>query len=213
MNNSWERFIAESEEVLVHFPGLELIGPENEPPHLTGLIELRDVGGITYDQYKVRIVASDDSDTWFPSVFEIDGRLPYNNDWHVFEDGGCCIKSVPEQIVICRKGISLLQFMSEQTLPYFHAQAFREQHGYYLHERSHGELGNIEYIEDVLKTQNRKAMVQQLMFILLGKEPNRSNKCFCGSRNLYRHCHREAYRDLSLLSEELLKRYIVYLAS
>lgn len=208
MNSSWERFIVESKEVLNHFPELELTVPENEPPRLIGSIGLPDTDGNIYDRYQLSIIASDDSNMWFPGVSEIGGRLPHNNDWHVFDDGHCCIKSAPEQIVICRKGISLLQFIREQVLPYFHAQAFREQHGYYLHERSHGEFGNVEYIADVLKTRNRKAMAQQLMFILQGREPNRSNRCFCGSRKLYRHCHRDAYRDLSLLPVALLRKYI-----
>src|SRR5690554_1899486 len=138
MNNSWEKFIADSQEVLVQFPGLEFVAPENAPPLLTGFIELNDVDGSIYDRYQISVVAPENPNMWFPSVFENDGRLPHNNDWHVFMGGRCCIKSVPEQIVLCRKGFSLLQFMSEQVLPYFHAQAFREQHGYYLHERSHG---------------------------------------------------------------------------
>src|SRR5690606_2171236 len=104
-------------------------------------------------------------------------------------------------------------FINEQTLPYFHAQAFREQHGYYLYERSHGERGNLEYIAGVLKTKNREAIIQQLLFILYGKEPNRSNRCFCGSRELYRYCHRDAYRDLNLLPEELIRKYISMLIS
>jgi len=205
--------MVESQEVLTHFPGLELTAPENEAPRLLGSIELKDTDGNIYDQYQVRIVASDDSTIQFPEVYEVGGRLPHNIDWHVFEDGHCCIKSVPEQIVVCKKGLPLVRFIKEQILPYLHGQAFREQNGYYLHERSHGEWGNIEYIAGVLKTQNRGAIIQQLLFILQGKEPNRSNRCFCGSRELYRHCHRNAYRDLSLLPKEFLRKYIIYLSA
>lgn len=207
MNSRWERFIAESQEVLIHFPGLELIVPENEPPLLAGSLGLRDNAGDIYDQYQVKIVASEDFSLCFPGVFEVGGRLPHNIDWHVFEDGQCCIKSVPEQIVLCKKGLSLLQFVSEQALPYFHGQTFRELNGYYLHERSHGEFGNLEYIVGVLKTSRPVLILQYLRFILRGYEPNRSSKCFCGSSKLYRHCHRDAYRDLRLLPEEYLIKY------
>lgn len=208
MNVHWETFIIESEESVINrFPGLVLHAPENEPPQLHGHIDLKDAFGNTYDQYQVKIVASNDPKMWFPSVFEIGGRLPPNNDWHLFENGQCCIKSIPEQIILCKKGMTLLQFIEEQALPYFAAQTFREQHGYYLHERSHGELGNIEYIMGVLKTQNPISLINYLRFILKGKEPNRSNHCFCGSRKLYRHCHRDAYRDLRLLPEDHLLKY------
>ncbi|TCS87196.1 hypothetical protein EDD80_1057 [Anseongella ginsenosidimutans] len=208
MNTSWERFIGESQEILTHFSKLELIIPENEPPQLSGALELENTAGDIYDQYQVKVVASDDSSTWFPGVFEVGGRLPHNSDWHVFEDGHCCIKPIPEQIILCRKGLPLLQFIQEHVLPYFHAQKFREQHGYYLHERSHGELGNLEYIAGVLKTQSRASMRQYLWYILHGREPSRSNRCFCGSRKLYRYCHRDAYRNLCLLPKELIYKYV-----
>jgi len=211
MNGSWERFIVESQEVLIHFPGLKFYTLENEPPRLAGFLELKDDSGGVYDQYQVKIVASDDSTIQFPGVYEIGGRLPHNIDWHVFEDGHCCIKSVPEQIILSKKGLPLLQFVKEQVLPYFHAQKFREQHGYYLHERSHGEHGNLEYVASVLKTKNQVLMHKYLRFILQGNEPNRSNRCFCGNRKLYRHCHRDAYRDLSLLPKGLLKKYLLLL--
>lgn len=209
MNPHWQAFIAQSEEsVFNRFPGLVLLTLENEPPQLHGHIDLKDAFGNTYDQYLITIVPSNDPYTWFPAVYETGGRLPPNNDWHVFENGQCCIKSIPEQIVRCKKGLSLLQFIEEEVLPYFSAQSFREQHGYYLQERSHGEMGNLEYIFGLLKTIKPELAVKWLQFILEEKELNRSNRCFCGSRKLYRHCHMTAYRDLRLLPEHILRRYL-----
>lgn len=145
-------------------------------------------------------------------VYEIGGRLPINIDWHVYEsDGHCCIKAFPEEVLICKSGITLESFIEEQLRPYFYNQKHREVNGFFLNERSHGVKGNVEFFEEVFKTKNIQIIISGLEFIQLRKEPNRVQTCFCGSGKKYRKCHQKTYRTLHLFSDEELKFWINFL--
>lgn len=154
--------------------------------------------------YFIRIETTIDYPFGFPYVYETEGRIPHNIDWHVFPNGHCCIKSIPEEALLCKQGITLLWFIEQQIKPYFFNQKFREIHGYFLNERSHGREGNIKYFEDVFRTKDLTIIAKGLLFIKGRNEPERVSKCFCGSGLKYRKCHREAFRLLSLFTDEEL---------
>jgi len=176
--------------------------------YISGELKLHDDQGSCIDSYFIRIVPSEKYPFQFPHVFETGGRLPYNIDWHVFPDGHCCLKSIPEEALLCKQGITLPWFIEHQVKPYFFNQKYRELNGYYLKERSHKMEGNIEFFEDVFRTNDLIKIAQGLLFIKGRKKPNRVSKCFCGSGMKYRKCCREAYRSLSKFTDEELELYI-----
>ena len=55
-----------------------------------------------------------------------------------------------EEYIHCAKGITLTSFIQNEVLPYLHHQSFREKEGYFIHERSHGQLGILESLYDIL---------------------------------------------------------------
>jgi len=126
----------------------------------------------------------------------------------VYPDGHCCINSIPEEILICRKGINLQCFIEDQIKPYLFNQKYREENGFFLKERPHGNKGNIQFFIDVFKTNDMVPIIQGLNFMRQRKEPNRVSHCFCGSGQKYRKCHREAYRTLSAFTNQELDYFI-----
>jgi hypothetical protein len=122
---------------------------ENGKPLLKGQIILNDSDGKFIDQYEVTIEAVEMYPFRFPYVYETGGRLPINVDWHLFSDGHCCIKTIPEEYLLCKSGINLKWFIESQLIPYFFNQKHREIHGYYLNERPHGGQGVIEFFEEL----------------------------------------------------------------
>lgn len=79
---------------------------------------------------------------------------------------------------------------------------------FFLKERPHGIKGNIQFFAEVFKTEDLTRIAKNLNFIKLRKEPNRVNKCFCGSGKKYRKCHRETFRILSSFTNDELDYFI-----
>lgn len=192
---------------------LELkIEKEDDLVVLKGFIILHDSNAQEIDRYAITIKESESFPFQFPLVYETGGRIPPNIDWHVFETGGhCCIKAFPEEILICKNGITLESFIEDQLRPYFFNQKHREMYGYYLNERSHGPKGNVEFFEEAFNIKNIPLIVSGLEFILLRCEPNRVQNCFCGSGIKYRKCHRKTFRTLYEFSDSDLRLFINYL--
>ncbi len=191
------RFASEAAKISEAEPELVYVINNDGVPIIRGNIVLCDEGGSIIDRYEVEIVPVENYPFYFPLVFETAGRIPINIDWHMFPDGHCCIKALPEELLLCKQGITLEWFIKTQVRPYFFNQKHKEVHGYFLNERSHGSQGNIDFFEEVFQTRNLKDIVKYLAKIKSRIEPGRSANCFCGSGVKYRHCHRDSFRLLS----------------
>lgn len=211
VSNGFQIFKKEAEFIQDEYPGL-MLGAEDKSgtPCISGMIHLEDDSGYLIDSYRIKIVATTEYPSRFPHLFESDGRIPINIDWHVYpNDGHFCISSIPEEILICKNGISLNSFIENQVKPYLFNQKYREVHGFFLKERPHGNKGNIQFFVEAFKTNDLSAIVKGLIFIKQRKElPNRVSQCFCGSGLKYRKCHRETYRALSAFNNDELNFFI-----
>lgn len=209
VNDGFLIFKKEAEVIQVYYPDLTLDVFENDKLQgLSGTIQLEDEKGSFIDCYKIKVIPTLEYPYRFPHVFETGGRIPNNIDWHVYPDGHCCISSIPEEILICKNGISLSGFIENQLKPYLFNQKYRELNGFFLKERPHGNEGNIQFFSEVLKTKDLNSILNGLKFIRQRKVPNRVSKCFCGSNLKYRKCHREAYHRLSAFNDKELDVFI-----
>ena len=199
--NGYDNFKNQTVIAIDSFPGLTFF-TKNGVPGLTGEIELVGNDGISIDTYSIEILATETFPDSFPLVFEIGGQIPKNYDWHVYEtDGHCCIKTTPEEMLACKKGITLTTFVEEQIKPYLFNQTFRRLNGFFYQERSHGLEGWLEYFQEIFETKNINLIKNGLLFISKKKKPNRVSTCFCGSGKKYRKCHRSTFEKLSMLSK------------
>lgn len=210
MNSGFLIFKKEAEIIQNDYPGLILVDDEkNGTLIISGVIQLEDEKGSFIDSYEIKIVPTADFPYRFPHVFEIGGRIPLNIEWHVYpEDGHCCISSFPEEILICKNGISLNSYIENHVKPYFFNQKHRELNGFFLKERPHGIEGNVQYFIETFKTKDLATIIKGLIFLTHRTEPNRVNLCFCGSGLKYRKCHRETYRVLSAFNDNELNLFI-----
>lgn len=206
-------FIEEADKISTVYPGLRFTNL-NDMLIISGKIDLIDVNDILVDTYSVEIHYREGYPYKFPYVFETANRIPINIDWHVFEsDGHLCIKAIPEEILICKPGISLISFIEKELKPYLFNQTHRRLKGYFLYERSHGYEGNFEFFKEILNTKSLLDVTQWMLFIAQRKEPERTHNCFCGKGEKYRRCHREAYRKMSLFSDLELINFIKQISS
>ncbi len=182
---------------------------EDGVPCVFGSIILTDEDGNVEDTYQIEIKAVTDYPFRFPMLFETGGRIPKNFDWHIFEENGnCCIASPPEEFIICSSGLSLISFIENQVINYFYSQIFRNQNGYFLKERSHGNKGWIEFFEETFMTDNIFNIEFGLNQILEGKKIDRVSVCFCGSGIKYRKCHKKSYNILSKLTIDNVRLFM-----
>lgn len=180
---------------------------------LLGQFELIDCDGIKQDSYDIEIVPTSEFPFEFPLVFEKSGKIPVNIDWHTYADGHFCIKTIPEEKITCKHGITLKYFFKSEIKPYLFNQTFRRLNGYFLNERSHGIIGEIEFYQTLFKESNLPKIIDMMLFVLAEKEPSRTEKCFCGKKSKYRKCHRESFQKLNMLSTEeifVLIRRVVF---
>jgi hypothetical protein len=123
-------------------------------------------------------------------------------------DGHCCIKAVPEEILLCKKGITLPWFIKEQVIPYFFNQKYKELNGFFLKERSHGVLGTIEYFCDHFNIKDVNLVLKLLIETQNAKERKSNSKCLCGSGRKFRKCHRRSLRALRVFSRKGIENFI-----
>lgn len=206
--NGYSVFEQEAKEVVKKCKELSF-KIEDGVPCIFGSIFLPDEYGTIEDTFEITIKAVSSYPYNFPLLFETGGRIPRNIDWHIFElTGNCCIASPPEEIIICNNGITLTSFIDNQVKNYFYSQIFRNQNGYFLKERSHGNKGWIEFFEETFMTDNIFNIEFGLNQIIEGKKIDRVSMCFCGSAKKYRKCHKRSYDVLSKLSLDNVKLFL-----
>lgn len=177
-------------------------------PTVLGDLVLRNEAGDIIDRYSIKIIPSDEYPNSFPWVYETGGRIPVNIDWHVFPDGHCCIKAFPEEILLCKNGITLYWFIKEQVIPYFFNQKYRELHGFFLHERSHGKRGDLEFFEQHFNTKDINLVLKLLNEAQKVSERKSNSKCLCGSGRKFKKCHRRSLRALRVFSRKGINSFI-----
>lgn len=197
-------FVNQLDEVIAKYPRLNKHISDNEIM-LKGFIDIIDESGKLWDTYEILIRPSPDFPNKFPILFEIGEKIPKNGDWHIYTDGSCCLTVPPNEVIACKNGISVLTFVEDWVLPYLANQTYRALTGNFVNEYSHGTLGLVEYYQNLLNTKDKNQIIRLLTFILDNKKPHRTNKCFCGSNQKFRHCHKKAYETIHLIGEELVK--------
>lgn len=206
MMSGIEKFREEAMAIKDIYPTLSF-QEEQGQPLLAGTVLLKE-GDLNIDEYKIEIKPTDQYPNRFPLVFEKGERIPINIDWHVYPNGHCCIKALPEEILICKQGITLESFIYGQVIPYFFNQKYRELHGFFLHERKHGVPGNLQFFEDTFKTTDLKVIARGLLLLWEENVPNRVSQCFCRSGLKYRHCHKNALNNFKVYTKSELEMFL-----
>lgn len=184
------------------FNKLKIIESDGEK-FLKGEVDIIDNEGKVWDVYQVEIRSSQEYPFRFPKLFETGNAFPKIIDWHVYEfdDKSCCVDVTPNEILICKKGLNVLEYIQRFAIPYLANQTYRKREGYYLYgEYSHGIMGRIEFYQNKLKAQNLLQLIQMIALILKGYNPDRTSICpFC-HKSKFRKCHKNVFVELQDVS-------------
>lgn len=198
---SYELFVKQLAETEAEYPklGRKLI---DDRFVLTGELEVIDKKGKLWETYGVEIHYTNGFPHRFPWLYETSGKIPKIGDWHIYEDTlTCCVKVEPAEIIRCIKGITIVEYIKEEALPYFFNQTHRKVEGYYVNgEYGHGPAGICQFYSEELNTgTDLKKMLQLMHYIATHERPDRTAKCFCGNKAKFRQCHRAAFEKLKLI--------------
>jgi len=199
-------FINQIDQVVERYSNFNIV-EDSEEKYLQGELQVVDRSGVFWESYQLEIKHHPDFPYRFPKVFEISDKIPKIADWHINKDHSFCIDVDASEIIKCKDGLSLIEFIEKELTPYLFNQTHRKVQGHYVGgEYSHGLKGIYEFYSDSLKTgDNVRKTLSLMMFIATHSRPNRSNKCFCESGELFRHCHRKAYDELKVLGQKHLE--------
>lgn len=186
------------------YNGLTIVETGGEK-FLKGELPIVDANGKEWSKYQIEIKGSDSYPYSFPKLFETADAFPHNADWHVYEDDfSCCIDFPANAKILCKNGLHVTDFINNYAIPYFANQTFRIREGYYRYgEYSHGVFGKIEYYQGKLKAKNPAELLEMFRLILFDYNPPRTAECpFC-HKVKFRHCHRDIFRELQFVKEDL----------
>lgn len=211
--SSYDDFLVQTSIATKEFPKLQLHESNDGKYILRGELDIVGSDNKHWNTFTIEIHHTDLFPKRFPRVFEISNKIPPIPDWHVNSDKSCCIKVLPEEIIICHSEITLTSFIKDHVLPYFFNQTHRMIEGYYVNgEYSHGIEGIYEAYKKILNLEGYRKIAELLIEVSRTNRPNRTNLCFCGSGKKYRYCHRDScdklfffeQKDLILHSDMLL---------
>lgn len=204
INQQFERDI---EAVPTLFNKLAVVEVEGEKI-LRGELDIVDYSGKLWDVYQVEVRGSEGYPFRFPKLFETANAFPKIVDWHVYEhdDDSCCVDVTPSEVLHCKEGLNVVDYIRRFAIPYFANQTFRRREGYYLYgEYSHGIIGRIEFYQNKLKAKSPQELIQMFDLIIRGYNPDRRAFCpFC-RKVKFRKCHRNVFKEL-----ETIKTLLVY---
>lgn len=148
---------------------------------------------------------------FFPTVYEIGGRIPKKMDRHIYPDiGSCCFTTTAKsQILLKTKITTLLKFIDEVAVKYFENNSFYEiNKKYFGEEYSHGYNGIIEGYKDILKIDDVIIVARVINQAIRYKSLKIHQDCYCGSGRRLRKCNKAKHlnnlRNLYLVDKDVL---------
>jgi len=192
----------EIEKVLSNYPNLKYDKTNNA---LFGKIYIS-----KNDYYELRIEINS-YPNFFPSVYELDDRIPKKMDRHIYTNtGACCFTTrAKAQILLKTKIKSLYLFVSEILVKYLENNSYFEiNKKYFDEEYSHGILGDVEGYKDILGIVDEVIIARLMLQRLKNEKLTIRDFCYCNSGFSLKKCnngmHDRNYRDFRKIDKELL---------
>lgn len=196
------------------YPDLK-IKEKDKRQFLKGIIDISNIDNETIKNFLIEIHWKPLFPFRFPKLFETGGDIPCKADWHKYSDNSCCLTVEPEEILLCKDGISVLSFIQRQVIPYLANQCYRVIEGNYKNEYPHGYEGVRVFYTELMKTSNVSKWFEYLDYAFYKKSFNneRNKPCFCGSGLKYKRCHDMIFNQLRIIGKERLTNDFLHLIS
>ena len=184
-NTQFER---ELEAVIVEYPQLKIRG-KNNMLFLKGILDVPDSEDNIVGSFAIEIYPTENFPYQFPKLLEVGGDIPCEADWHKYSDDSCCLTVPANEILLCKNGITVIQFIKDIAIPYFANQIYRKKEGKYFNEYSHGVAGIREFYFDLFGSKDYSIWIKSFNHAKGTSKYDRNAPCYCGSNIKYKTCH------------------------
>lgn len=199
------------DEAIQYFPQLKkVVGSDGE--FLKGILDIPNDEGTIIGSFMIEIKYRNGFPNRFPKLFETGGDIRNEADWHKYPDGSCCITVEPDELLICRNGITVLEFIQKHSIPYFANHYHKLITGKYKNgEYAHGPEGTFQFYSTLFKTSDMKKWIEYYNHVFKKKsiQIGRNDLCFCGSGQKFKVCHEKVFQDLKWLGEKAVGQQFV----
>lgn len=123
-----------------------------------------------------------------PKVKELSHYIDCNYP-HIYQNGQFCLASDLELKMFFAQNADICAFIYKYVIPYLYTYRFYEEYGVYPYgERSHGIMGDLEYLKDLFEVDDWGQVLNIVLFV--AQSPYRGHlSCPCGSGKRIRNCH------------------------
>jgi len=174
---------------------------------LQGSLDIIDELGKKWDSYNIKIVFPYNYPNATPVLFETEGRIPHEADFHINTDGSCCLTVPALEVINLKRGINALDFIRELVIPFLANQTYMRKLGDYAgKEFGHGPKGIYQFYKDVFKIDDTGLLISAIERVTNNNLPGRNDPCFCGSSLKFKRCHHIAIEYLIPVSKNILLR-------
>ena len=146
-------------------------------------------------KFNLEVVVPGDFPLAFPKVKELSNWIDENYP-HRYTDGQFCLASDLELKMFFSQDTDICSFIEKYVIPYLYTYRFYEEYGVYPYgERSHGPMGDLEYLKDLFGVDDWGQVLDIMLFVV--QSPYRGHLlCPCGSGKRIRNCHGEILKKV-----------------
>lgn len=173
---------------------------------IDGQLDICDTKGEYWDTFDIRIVVPNTYPYCVPIVLERSSKIPREADRHISKEGICCVDISHQLLRMSRRGIRLIDFVTNKVYPYFANQVYYEsEHHYSSGEYAHNFDGVKQFYFESTKIASIEEAIMILDYMVNGKELGRNANCFCG-KSKYKKCHLQIVEFLQSIGKGQLKQ-------
>ena len=178
------------------YPSLEYVQRDNECIFIGELVLNHVYDGVRMTgKFDIKVVVPRDFPLALPTVKELSNCID-DLYTHRYPNGYLCLASNLELKMHISKNHDISIFVDKYVIPYLYTYKYFKEYGIYPYgERSHGMMGDLEYLKDLFCVDNWKQVFDIMMFTTQSSYRGHL-LCPCGSGKRIRNCHGNILRDM-----------------
>jgi hypothetical protein len=131
--------------------------------------------------YNLRIIIPNSFPQDAAKVYELDGRIPKDGDFHVNPDGSLCLGSPLRVLLGINSYLPLESFVKNNLVPYLYAVSLKLNNGgqFFMGELDHGEKGVVSDYMELLNVDSASSVKKALTLTSMKKRIANKKPCPC----------------------------------
>lgn len=182
------------------FPTLKIVGKPGQK-FLKGILDIKNSNNATIWSYSVEIKNGWMYPYRFPMAYEVGGDIPRGCDFHKYHNDLLCMDVEASEILKCRKGLHVTDFIKQELIPHLANQLYKKQIGQYVNEYKHAEDGIRQFYQECFENKECSDWIISLKNFS-SQKPSRNHPCYCGSGKKYKRCHLNIDSNMQLIGFE-----------